>query len=73
MLFITTTNLGPGSSIEEGKEMAAYDCLRRMFNLNVSNMMYEFGEKAYDLDYEKFTNPNQSIDNFKIEQLDRYR
>lgn len=53
--------------------MAAYDCLRRMFNLNAANMVYKFGEAAYDLDYQKFSEPYQSIDNFKIEFLDRFK
>ena len=73
ILKIKLLNLGPGSSIEEAKEMAAYDCLRRMFNLNVANMVYEFGEKAYDLDFDQFQTPFQSIDSFKIEQLNRFK
>ena len=52
--------------------MAAYDCLRRLFNLNIVNQFYQFGEKAYDLDYQNFDRPNQPLDNFKVPQLERY-
>lgn len=66
-------DLGPGNSIKEAKEMAVLDCLRRMFNLNVANIVYEFGTKAYDLDYQNFTKSNQSLNSFKLEQLNRFR
>ena len=52
--------------------MATIDSFRRIFNLNVANQVYKFGEKSYDLDYDKFDKPNPSITNYKI-NLDRFK
>lgn len=52
--------------------MAIIDSLRRIFNLNVANQVYEFGEKAYDLDYDKYDKPYSSFSNYKI-NLDRFK
>ena len=52
--------------------MAAYDCLRRLFNLNIAKQSYRFGEQAYDLDYASFDRPNQSVTDFIVPQLKRY-
>ena len=52
--------------------MAAYDCLRRLFNLNIANQFYRFGAQAYDLDYQSFDRPNQSLADFKVPHLERY-
>lgn len=75
-LLIQTLSLalqsGPGASIREAKNMATYDCLRRLFNLSIAKQSYRFGAQAYDLDYASFDRPNQSVADFKVPQLERY-
>ena len=47
-----------GESAAIAKRMAELDVLRNMFHLDVQEVKFEFGPKAYDLQYEKFSKEN---------------
>lgn len=53
--------------------MAVLDCLRRIFNLNVANQIYEFGTQAYDLDFHNYDKPNLLIKDYKVGHLERFK
>ncbi|XP_053210446.1 39S ribosomal protein L44, mitochondrial-like [Panonychus citri] len=58
---------GPGESIEIAKEMAAYDTLRRFFNLTPSQVLFKFGPPAHNLDYtSKLNQTNPPLKDWKL-------
>lgn len=50
-----------GESASIAKQMAELDVLRNLFQLTPAQVRFEFGSKAYDLDYGQFLKPNPSI------------
>uniref|UniRef100_T1KY58 Large ribosomal subunit protein mL44 n=2 Tax=Tetranychus urticae TaxID=32264 RepID=T1KY58_TETUR len=57
---------GPGETIQVAQEMAAYDALRRFFNLTVSGVRFKFGPAAHNLDYKSKQEANFSIRDWKL-------
>jgi dsRNA-specific ribonuclease len=59
---------GPGESIEQATEMAAYESLRRIFALTNAQTLFKYGKAAYDLNYETFSGPSVSLQDWTISQ-----
>lgn len=57
---------GPGATLDEATEMAAYDSLRRIFRLTNAQTLFKYGKEAYDLNYEASTSPATSIQDWRI-------
>lgn len=57
---------GPGRSVAEAQEMAAYDSLRRMFRLTTASTLFKYGAAAYELDYDSFSAPGRPIAEWSI-------
>ncbi|KAH9423374.1 39S ribosomal protein L44, mitochondrial [Dermatophagoides pteronyssinus] len=47
-----------GESLSIAKRMAELDAFRRIFGLTISNIRFEFGKRAYDLEYDKYDREN---------------
>ena len=59
---------GPGETVQRAIEMAAYDSLRRIFALTSAKTLFKYGPPAYDIDYEKYSQPSRSMHEWVIVQ-----
>lgn len=41
--------------------MAAFDSLKRMFEIQPNDYVFKFGPRAHDLEYDEFNNENISL------------
>ena len=48
-------------SIPEAEEMAAFDALKRFFEIRPSDFIFRFGPDSYDLNYESFKRENMWV------------
>ena len=49
--------------------MAAYDALRRIFDLVAGKAVLKYGKSAYDLDYDKFGEELPALANYQISKF----
>ena len=60
---------GTGESVEIAEEMAAYDCLARLFQIRPNDFVFKFGPKSYGLNYEAHSRSHQSLYSWSSQTL----
>ena len=53
--------LAGGESLEIAEEMAAFEALKRLFEVRPSDFVFKFGQCAHNLNYTAHNRPNPSI------------
>lgn len=70
-LFVNKQMIGHSSaeSLDEAEEMAAFDALKRMFEIRSGDFVFKYGTDAYDLDYESCKRENSRIKDWAVIDL----
>lgn len=70
-LFVNKQLFGSGSgeTVEIAEEMAAYDCLSRMFEIRPNDFVFLFGPKSYELDFEAHSRSHQPLNSWSSQTI----
>ena len=62
-LFVNKQLFGSGTAetVEIAEEMAAFDCLARMFEIRPNDYVFRYGQKSYEIDYEAHSRAHQPL------------
>jgi large subunit ribosomal protein L44 len=66
-LYVNQRHIGTGSgeTLEVAEEMAAYDALRKLFGIRPAEVVYEFGPRAYDMDFSPSNKEHMTLINWR--------
>lgn len=48
-------------TVDEAEEMAAFEALKKIFEIRTGDFIFRFGKDAYELDYESYKRENMSV------------
>ena len=67
-LFVDRQMIGwsAAESLDEAEEMAAFDSLKRMFEIRPGEYVFRFGNEAYNLDYESCSRENSYLSSWAV-------